>query len=36
MVAGDAGIETGDAQVGRGPCAVAKMGTRVSGEAGYR
>ena len=33
-MSGDSGTETVDAQVGRGPGAVDKLGTRVAGEAG--
>ena len=33
-MAGDTGIETDNAQVERGPRAVAKLGTRVAGESG--
>ena len=35
-VAGYAGTETGDSQVGRGPRAVAELGTILAGEGGDR
>ena len=36
MGARDAGMETGDTQVVRGPCALDKSGNIVAGGAGFR
>ena len=36
MVGGDAGTEMGDAWVGKLPCAVAKVVTRVAGYTRYK